>query len=314
MAVSGTTVFTLTRDEIIDASARVTGYLGEGETLSSEARTARSQALNILVKNWARKGLALWVTTEIEIPLVPGVYSYNISPTSGYLYSVTASGGSGYVAGGTWTAVGGNGTGTDASGTYTVAGGVIDVITITVPGDSYTTTPTSFTISGAGAGAVFTSEIRDVTAHKPLKLLESTFVRDTNGDDISLTQLARSDYNLRSPKGTAGIPVDFYYDPGRDVGTLHFVQVPDITGYVVHAQVQRHFFDLVSGTDNFDFPAEWLLPLKWGLAAEMSLEDGCSLDKIDYIERKAQANIEAAFDFSVEEASTYFTVDTAGMR
>jgi hypothetical protein len=314
MAVSGTTVFTLTRDEIIDASARVTGYLGEGETLSVAARTARSQALNLLVKNWARKGLALWVTTEVEIPLVPGVYSYRISPTSGYLHSVVASGGSGYSAGGTWVAAGGNGTGTDASGTYTVSDGVINAMTILVPGDSYTTVPTSFTPSGAGVGATFTAEIRDVTANKPLKLLESTFVRDLNGNDIDLRPLARSDYNLRSPKGTAGIPVDFYYDPGRDVGTLYLINVPDTTGYVLHAQVQRHFFDMVSGTDNFDFPAEWLLPLKWGLAAEMSLEDGCSLDKIDYIERRAQANVDAVFDFSVEEASTYFTVDTAGMR
>lgn len=46
----------------------------------------------------------------------------------------------------------------------------------------------------------------------------------------------------------------------------------------------------------------------------MGLEDGVELDKLDYIERKSQAHLEACFDFSVEEASTYFTVDTQGMR
>jgi len=46
----------------------------------------------------------------------------------------------------------------------------------------------------------------------------------------------------------------------------------------------------------------------------MALEDGVSLDKLDYIERKAQHYCDAAFNFSVEEASVYFTVDSQGMR
>ena len=237
MAVSGTTTFTLTRDEILDSSARVTGYLAAGEVLSAEDKTNRSQALNIMVKNWARKGLALWVTDTVEIPLVAGDYDYTIGP------------------------------------------------------------------SGS-----------DITADRPLRILDSSFVRDPDGNDIQLRQLARSDYNIRSPKGQAGVPVDFYYDPGRDYGTLYLLNVPATSGYTFHAQTQRQFFDMVAGSDNFDFPAEWLLPLKWGLAAEMGLEDGVELDKLDYIERKSQAHLEACFDFSVEEASTYFTVDTQGMR
>ena len=313
MAVTGTTVFDLNRDQVLEASARVTGYLAAGESLSTEDKTNRSQALNMMLKNWATKGLALWVTVDLEIPLQAGVYTYNISPTAGYVYSVTASGGSGYTAGGTWTAAGGNGTGTDASGTYTVSGGVIDSMVVTVPGDSYTSDPT-ITVSGAGAGATFTIVRRDVTYHKPLKLLDSSFVRDPNGVDIQLRQLSRSDYNLRSPKSTAGTPVDFYYQPDYYNGTLYLLNSPSDSGYVFHAQIQRHFFDLVSASDNFDFPSEWLLPLKWGLAAEMALEDGVSLDKLDYIERKAQHYCDAAFNFSVEEASVYFTVDSQGMR
>jgi len=314
MSVTNTTIFNLTRLEIINASARVTNYLGEGETLSAEARTNRSQALNIMVKNWATKGLALWVTVDTEIPLIPGVYSYNISPTSGYVHSISASGGSGYTGSGTWTATNGNGTGADASGTYTTSGGLVDTMTILVPGDSYTSAPTAVTFSGAGSAATITAEIRDVTAHKPLKLLDSSFVRDPSSVDISLRQLARSDYNIRSPKNQPGIPVDFYYQPGYAVGTLYLLNVPSTTGYTFHAQSQRHFFDLTADSDNFDFPAEWLLPLKWGLAAEMALEDGVDMAKLDYIERRAQHYLDECFNFSVEEASTYFTVDMAGMR
>lgn len=313
MAVTGITVFDLNRDQVLEASARVTGYLAAGESLSPEDRANRSEALNMMLKNWATKGLALWVTVDLEIPLQVGVYTYTISPTAGYVYSVTASDGSGYTSGGTWTASGGNGTGADASGTYTVSGGKINSMTVTVPGDSYTSDPT-ITVSGAGVGATFTIVRRDVTYHKPLKLLNSSFVRNPNGVDIQLRQISRSEYNLRSPKNTAGIPVDFYYQPDYYSGTLYLPNSPSESGYVFHAQIQRHFFDLVSASDNFDFPSEWLLPLKWSLAAEMALEDGVSMEKLDYIERKAQHYCEAAFNFSVEEASVYFTIDSQGIR
>ena len=58
------------------------------------------------------QGTGPGVTVDLEIPLQAGVYTYDISPTAGYVYSVTASGGSGYTVGEHWTAAGGNGTGT----------------------------------------------------------------------------------------------------------------------------------------------------------------------------------------------------------
>mgnify|MGYP006922210779 CR=1 FL=1 len=70
MSLTNTTVFTLTRDDVLNASARATGYLGQGETLSPEDKTNRSQALNIMIKFWATSGLALWVTNQIVMPLV----------------------------------------------------------------------------------------------------------------------------------------------------------------------------------------------------------------------------------------------------
>lgn len=311
MTLTNTTVFTLTRDEVLNASARVTGYLASGESLSAEDKTNRSQALNIMVKSWATRGLALWVTNQIVMTLVPGIYSYPIGPSAAYVYSISATGGSGYSAGGTWTAT--NGTaGTAASGTYTVAAGQIATMTILVAGTSYTSAPTTFTLSGPGSAAVITAKIAGLTTHKPLKFIDNTFVRKPDGSDTPLNQLARSDYNIRSPKGTAGVPVDFYYEPGIENGTITFTQVPTDTTYYLYGQIQRYFFDMVAGSDNFDFPQEWLLALKWGLAAEMALEDEVSMDKLAYIETKAASVVAGCFDFSVEEASTYFTVATQG--
>lgn len=311
MSLTNTTVFTLTRDDVLNASARATGYLGQGETLSPDDKINRSQALNIMIKFWATSGMALWVTNQIVMPLVAGLYSYPIGPTAGYVYSISASGGSGYSAGGTWTATNGT-TGTAASGTYTVSDGQIDAMTILVAGTAYTSAPTTFTLSGPGSAAVITATIVGLTTHKPLKFVDNTFVRKPDGSDTPLRQLARSDYNIRSPKGVAGVPVDFYYEPGIENGTITFTQVPTDTTYYLYGQVQRYFMDMVAGSDNFDFPPEWLLVLKWNLAAEMALEDGVSLDKLAYIETKAASSLAASFNFSVEEATTYFTADTQG--
>ena len=98
-------------------------------------------------------GLALWVTVDLEIPLQAGVYTYDISPTAGYVYNVTASGGSGYTAGepGRQPAVTGL---VRMLRAPTLFLAVIDSMTVTVPGGLYASDPT-ITVSGAGSGATF---------------------------------------------------------------------------------------------------------------------------------------------------------------
>ena len=85
---------------------------------------------------------------------------------------------------------------------------------------------------------------------------------------------------------------------------MYLLNSPKRPGYVFHAQIQRRF-DLVSASDNLT-SSEWLLPLKWGLAAEMAFEDGVSLDKLDYIERKAQHYCDAAFNFQCRGSQRLF--------
>ena len=313
MPLSSTTTFTLTRNDLIQATCRATGYLGSGETLSTDDYTNLSQALNIMVKGWAATpGLSLWVTQEITLPLISSLRVYPIGNTAGYVYSISASGGSGYISGGTWTATNGT-TGTAASGTYTVAGGVIDVMTILVAGDSYTSAPTTFTLSGPGSSATITATIAGLTTHRPLKILQrGNFIRDANGNDAELIQLSRQEYNVYGVKTTAGKPNSFYYDPQLTNGYIYFYNVLDLSTYTARLQVQRQFFDMVGASDNFDFPQEWFGALKWGLAAEAASELGVRADMIPYFEGKAAAALERCFDFSVEEASTYFTVDMQG--
>lgn len=233
MAVTGTSVFTVTRDDIIKASLRALGALGAGETPIVEDYTNCSQALNIMIKSWAKKGLPLWVTQEIEIPMVSGVGDYILGPTA------------------------------------------------------------------TGSGSIVMA--------KPIRVLDA-FIRDSNNLDTSLSQISRQEYLNQGNKLIQGKPNQFYYDPQQPNGLFRVLQVPDSSTDTIHAQIQRQFYDMTSGTDNFDFPQEWFQALKWGLCAELLTEYPVDIQMISYYEQKADLAIKECFDESVEEASVYFTM------
>lgn len=82
MSTSGTTVFTITRDELVQAALRLLQVYGIGDTIPPQVITDASQALNIWVKALCMKGLFLWCVQEINVPMVAGQASYSIGPLS----------------------------------------------------------------------------------------------------------------------------------------------------------------------------------------------------------------------------------------
>jgi len=82
MATSGTTTFSVTRNDIISASLRLLGVLEEGAQPSATAIENASLVLNMMIKDWMTDGIKLWTTTEITLPLVSGKTSYSIGPES----------------------------------------------------------------------------------------------------------------------------------------------------------------------------------------------------------------------------------------
>lgn len=79
MSTSGTTSYSITRDDIIKRALRLVGALAQGETPSSNQTTEAAAALNGLVKAWAADGMPLWAITERTLPFVAGQRVYTIS-------------------------------------------------------------------------------------------------------------------------------------------------------------------------------------------------------------------------------------------
>lgn len=78
MATSGSTVFSLTRDQIITAAVRKTGRLASGQSLSAQQITDGAQALNALIAQLQTAGMPLWERTETTFPLTLDVSTYTI--------------------------------------------------------------------------------------------------------------------------------------------------------------------------------------------------------------------------------------------
>lgn len=82
MATSGTTTYSVTRNEIISASLRLLGVLEEGAVPNAAAIENASMVLNLLIKDWMTDGIKLWTVNEIVLPLVNNQTSYTLGEDS----------------------------------------------------------------------------------------------------------------------------------------------------------------------------------------------------------------------------------------
>lgn len=75
---SGTTTFSITRDDIIKGALRKIGVVAQGEVPTTDQVTEAAFALNTMVKAWEADGMPLWALRTTPIPLTANVSAYNI--------------------------------------------------------------------------------------------------------------------------------------------------------------------------------------------------------------------------------------------
>lgn len=235
MTTSGTYSFTVTRDDIINASLRAIGVLAKGNVADATDLTNAGQALNLILKQWADKGAPLWAIQWVNLTLTAGQTSYTVGPSGDFnlLYRPTR---------------------------------------------------------------VISAYLRDNTI-------------PTAPQDTTLEIISRQEYETLGDKLSQSITNQIYYDAQLPLGVVYTYNVPVDSTHILYMSVQRPIQDVTNGTDNFDLPQEWFLPLKWALAEELGSEYGISEKLQSYVATKASALRENAFNWSVEESSVYFTVD-----
>ncbi len=311
MSTSGSTDFTVNRDELIKASLRLCGVGLEGETLSAETVTNASQALNMMVKAWQADGLQLWKQKRATLFFVKNQVEYNLGSAGG-----NASFTSDVVI--TQMRVAGVATDTtlevDSTTGMTAAdniGIVLDAGTIQWTTISSITDSDTLVISAGLTSAVaIDNEIYTYTSKipRPLRITDA-YIRDSTGNDTEIQMIARDTYNLLGSKTSTGRPVDGYYDPQLTNGVLSLFPAPkDVTDsfeFVGHFPIE----DFDATADNPDFPQEWFESIKFGLAVRLAPEYGVPRPRhLDLIQMSA-AFKERVMGFDVEDTSIFFRPD-----
>lgn len=149
----------------------------------------------------------------------------------------------------------------------------------------------------------------------PLKVTQAWNLDVTDPNNtyrIPMNIYTQYNYNLLNAPQDQGYPVQFWYQPGNQTGTINIWPAPDQFS-ALYRQIwfvyQRPFDQFDAGTDTPDFPQVWLEPLIYSLAHRLSPEFGLPLAEQDKLNETANALITNALSFGTEEGSFFIQPD-----
>jgi len=80
MAVSGSTDFSVNRDQLIRDSLSMVGAQAPDEAMTDSELQEASRTLNMMLKAWQTDGLQLWLRRSVSVVLIADTASYTLGP------------------------------------------------------------------------------------------------------------------------------------------------------------------------------------------------------------------------------------------
>ena len=146
---------------------------------------------------------------------------------------------------------------------------------------------------------------------KPLRVVEAYYA-DANGIRRPLTPLAWADYVRLSTVNQSGSVNSYFVNKQATQLSVLFWPAPDATAAtgVGHLVLQTQVTNFISLTETMNFPLEWRIALRWGLADELATGQPQAI--MDRCQQRAAAYRAMLEDWDVEDAPTRFTVSQQG--
>jgi len=274
----------------------------EGEPIEPEQTTVALRHLNVLIKHWAVKGFHLWKRERQSISLVASQTDYTL----------------GQKAAGTTTATTANKL-VDSGADFVSDVSVGDTIYDLTGGSNTTISAIDSTTILSVASDIFTNgdkyEITsaNVAMPRPDRILECNRKTIAEGIETTVNPLSLQEYENLPNKSDTGTPVQYFYDPTLNNGTLRLWLTPDaqaVSEFTIEVVVQSQVNDIDAATDDLDFPQEWYLPLIDNLAYELSKIYGSArLGELRILKNDAQTSLDDAANFDQDSTSVYFQPD-----
>ena len=295
MATSGTYTNRTNRNEIINGALRLLSAVDPENTAGATSTqiTNGAEALNLMVKAFANKGLHIWERKYGVIfpQYSQGVYVLGSPGPAGDHASLTSPLGAGFVAttlssaaasGATTISVTSvtsrvntaGSTGTTITDTYAI-GVELDDKTVQwttvsgAPSGTTVTLATALTGAAASGNAVYVYQTKLI---RPLRINQA-FIHDLDGDEgREIRVIPKDEYNNLSNKTAVGATVSVSYDPRINTGHLYVYPEFDRTDKLLYIEFQSPIEDFTSSTHDYDMPQEFGELLKFQLAVRMAPE------------------------------------------
>lgn len=149
----------------------------------------------------------------------------------------------------------------------------------------------------------------DINMTQPTKVVDVGYYTDSSGNRRPITLISRDEYNRLGTVTQQG-PINSYWpDKQQTQLAINFWMVPDTqaaTG-TAHIVVQQRVSRVVSITDSMNFPDEWMLAIRWGLANDICTGQPSAI--IQRCERWSTYYRDKLDSFDVEDGSTKFQPD-----
>jgi len=173
---------------------------------------------------------------------------------------------------------------------------------------------TSITLT-AGTGTYDLGPTADggtVDMTKPLRVIEAYYL-DSTGIRRPLIALSWDDYIKLSQINQTGALNSYFVNKKQLVLSVFFWLIPDATAATgtAHLLLQTQVTNFISVTETMNFPIEWRIALRWGLADEICTGQPQAI--MDRCQQRAQAYRTMLEDWDVEDASTSFAPDARGL-
>ncbi len=149
---------------------------------------------------------------------------------------------------------------------------------------------------------------------KPMRVIQA-YTLNTGGVTRPLTLISRDEWTRLSNRTQLGALNSVFIDKQQTNLGVNLWLTPDATAAtdILHLVTQYQVTNFIGLTDTLNFPTEWFLALRWGLADDIcGGQPGAIMARCA---QKATAYREALEDWDVEDTSTQFQPDpTTGLR
>lgn len=319
MAISGSTNFSVSRDDIIKYAYLLCGAVAIGEAPTGNEASQASLALNAMIKAWSKTGTQLWKNEELVLFLTKGTPKYSLGASADR--AAFAADMIPTLLDGALTAAA-----TAVTVDSTTGMAVSDVILLcqdddTIHADTIATIPTATTLTlttGITSAAADNKNVFTYTTAittRPLKVSDGrfrTYADPTDPIDIPFTApLSRDQYFDLPQKESEGPSTQFYYDPQLATTEMYLFPAPDRIEATANLTVKMPVDDFDATTDTPDFPQEWYEALAHGLAWRIAPTVGMPLNERIFLKGVADEMKNDVGLFDNEPASIIFQPDFA---